>query len=88
MVELAASIQCLESGSDSSAQVAAESRQLDLSFIHDAVQELLKCRQVLKATYCFGYYLSGIISKKQFEHMQVVIISIIVVSINYVLLHC
>lgn len=70
MVELAASIQCLESGSDSSAQVIAGSRQLDLSFIHDAVQELLKCRQVLKATYCFGYYLTGIISKKQFEHMQ------------------
>lgn len=46
-------------------------RNLDLSFIQDAVQELLRCRQVLKATYCCGYYLTGIVSKRQFEHMQV-----------------
>ena len=44
---------------------------VDLSFIREAVQELLKCRRVLKATYCYGYYLTGLVSKKQFEHMQV-----------------
>ena len=44
---------------------------VDLSFIRDAVKELLKCRRVLKATYCYGYYITGLVSKKQFEHMQV-----------------
>ena len=54
-----------------SGRQASCSRNLDLSFIQDAVQELLRCRQVLKATYCCGYYLTGIVSKRQFEHMQV-----------------
>lgn len=44
---------------------------VDLSFIREAVKELLKCRRVLKATYCCGYYITGLVSKKQFEHMQV-----------------
>ena len=61
MIELAHSIRCLETGS----------RHLDLSFIQEAVEELLKCRRVLKATYAYGFYLTGIISTKQFEHMQV-----------------
>ena len=59
-MELAQSVQHLESG-----------QEVDLSFIHEAVEELLKCRRVLKATYAYGYYLTGIISTKQFEHMQV-----------------
>ncbi len=84
MIELAHSIQHLESrslegaesrGHHSSISVAG-GRKLDLTFIQDAVQELLKCRRVLKATYCYGYYLNGIISKKQFEHMQVSIDSL------------
>ena len=75
MMDLALSIQRLESSdSDNSsrrASISKASRQLDFTFIQDAVQELLRCRQVLKATYCYGYYLTGIVSKKQFEHMQV-----------------
>lgn len=80
MIELAHSIQHLELRSQedredlNSHHGSVRSRQLDLSFIQDAVQELLKCRRVLKATYCYGYYLTGIISKKQFEHMQVSIV--------------
>ena len=45
--------------------------RVDLSFIKDAVRELLRCRRVLKATYCYGYYLQGLLSTKQFEYMQV-----------------
>ncbi len=45
--------------------------QVDLSFIRDAILELLKCRRVLKASYCYGYYLHGQVSPRQFEHMQV-----------------
>lgn len=73
MIELALSIQRLESSEfeGSSMHFSGGNRQLDFTFIQDAVQELLKCRQVLKATYCYGYYLTGIVSKKQFEHMQV-----------------
>lgn len=78
MIELAHSIQHLESrgleGAESQSRHGSVSvgrgRRLDLTFIQDAVQELLKCRRVLKASYCYGYYLTGIISKKQFEHMQ------------------
>ena len=32
---------------------------LDMSFIEDAVRELLKCRRLLQATYPFAYYLHG-----------------------------
>lgn len=77
MVELAQSIHCMESNSvggelsSRHGSMSVGTRQLDLSFIQDAVQELLKCRRVLKATYPYGYYLTGIVSKKQFEHMQV-----------------
>ena len=45
--------------------------RVDLSFIRDAVRELLRCRRVLKASYCYGYYLQGLLSTKQFEYMQV-----------------
>lgn len=72
-MELAASIRYLESDEGLSPRHSSMSgsRQLDLSFIQEAVEELLRCRRVLKATYAYGYYLTGIVSKKQFEHMQV-----------------
>ena len=44
---------------------------VDLSFIRDAVVELLKCRRVLKASYGYGFYLKRLVSTRQFEHMQV-----------------
>ena len=73
MVELAHSIQHLEERSLSGGKrsFSVSSRQLDFTFIEDAVNELLRCRRVLKATYGYGYYVTGIISTKQFEHMQV-----------------
>lgn len=73
MIELATSIQRMECSPmrDGSQRHASVSTRIDLSFIEDAVLELLKCRRILKATYCYGYYLTGIVSKKQFEHMQV-----------------
>lgn len=82
MIELAHSVQLLEShgleGVESQGTIGIlGGRKLDLTFIQDAVQELLKCRRVLKASYCYGYYLTGIVSKKQFEHMQVSVIGML-----------
>lgn len=73
MIELAQSVRHLEFSNVSEAQRSSfsGSMHLDLSFIQEAVVELLKGRRVLKATYAYGYYLTGLISKKQFEHMQV-----------------
>ena len=45
--------------------------RVDMSFIKGAVRELLRCRRVLKASYCYGYYLQGLLSTKKFEYMQV-----------------
>lgn len=41
----------------------------DMSFIEEAVRELLKCRRVLQATYPFAYYLSTK-KRREFERMQ------------------
>lgn len=91
MIELAESIQHLESSSLAeeglSPQRSAISSTLDLSFIQEAVDELLRCRRVLKATYAYGYYLTGIVSKKQFEHMQVCTV-VILVTIKHCYWYC
>ena len=40
-----------------------------MSFIEDAVRELLKCRRVLQATYPYAYYLSTR-KRREFERLQ------------------
>ena len=44
---------------------------LDLSFIKEAVRELLHSRRTLKASYGFGYYIRGNTARRMFENMQV-----------------
>ena len=44
---------------------------LDMSFIEEAVRELLQSRRVLKASYGFGYYVKGNTAKTIFESLQV-----------------
>lgn len=44
---------------------------LDMSFIEDAVRELLHSRRTLKASYGFGYYIQGNTARRIFENMQV-----------------
>ena len=42
-----------------------------MSFIEDAVRELLHSRRTLKASYGFGYYIQGNTARRIFENMQV-----------------
>lgn len=42
-----------------------------MSFIEDAVRELLHSRRTLKASYGFGYYIKGNTARRTFENMQV-----------------
>ena len=51
---------------------ATSAENADTSFIEDAVHELLNARRVLRASYPYGYYLTGHKDKKAiFESMQV-----------------
>jgi len=42
----------------------------ELEFLREAVDEVIKCRQVLKYTYVYGYYLKSMKAKNLFEFMQ------------------
>ena len=42
-----------------------------MSFIEEAVRELLHSRRTLKASYGFGYYIKGNTARRMFENMQV-----------------
>ena len=44
--------------------------QMELSFLHNALSEIIKCRQVLKYTYVYAYYNPKMNkqSKNLFEH--------------------
>ena len=44
---------------------------LDMSFIEEAVKELLRARRVLQASYAFGYYVKGNTPRRYFENLQV-----------------
>ena len=77
---LAASVQSLEqSGSasmprnraNSSAVLGARMSTEFMSFIEEAVKELLKDRRVLRASYGFGYFIQSKVAQRQFENMQV-----------------
>ena len=77
---LAASVQSLEqSGSasmprnraNSSAVLGARISTEFMSFIEEAVKELLKDRRVLRASYGFGYFIQSKVAQRQFENMQV-----------------
>ncbi|XP_014667038.1 PREDICTED: uncharacterized protein LOC106808723 [Priapulus caudatus] len=55
----------------SAIQDEAGSSQVDTKFIEDAIQELLKARRVLRASYVYGYYLEDHgYNKTIFEFMQ------------------
>ncbi len=41
----------------------------ELEFLEEAVEEVIQCRQVLKFTYVFGYYLSNKKEKNLFEFL-------------------
>ena len=56
--------------------IAASADNVDTSFIEDAVHELLNARRVLRASYPYGYYLTGNKDKKAiFESMQVSVVT-------------
>ncbi|CAG9313202.1 unnamed protein product [Blepharisma stoltei] len=42
----------------------------ELEFLKQAAEQVVKCRRVLKWTYCFGYYLKSGAEKDLFEHLQ------------------
>jgi len=42
----------------------------DVQFVLNAVNAVISCRRVLKWTYCFGYYLEGLLEKQIFENHQ------------------
>jgi ariadne-1 len=46
--------------------------QIELEFLYTGVEEIIKCRQVLKYTYCYGYYMKNMTvqQKNLFEHQQ------------------
>lgn len=43
---------------------------IELQFLYDALRQVRVCRQVLKWTYVYGYYLEDSIEKPLFEHLQ------------------
>lgn len=81
MALLAASVQSLEQSSvgianvprnwSSSTMLGAKMSTKFLSFIEDAVKELLKDRRVLRSSYGFGYFIHSKVAQRQFENMQV-----------------
>jgi ariadne-1 len=42
----------------------------EVEFLKLAVEQVIRCRRVLKWTYVFGYYLNPGIEKNLFEHLQ------------------
>ena len=51
---------------------AALPENADTTFIEGGIQELLRARRVLRASYAYGYFLTGNSDKKAiFESMQV-----------------
>lgn len=66
MLQLQISVSALDSARRSSV-----SEPLDMSFIEEAVRELLAARRVLLASYAFGYYVEGRTARREFENMQV-----------------
>lgn len=42
----------------------------DVTFIREAAEQVIKCRQVLKYTYVHGYYLTNTLERNLFEHLQ------------------
>ena len=44
--------------------------QNELEFLEEAINEVIRCRQVLKYTYVYGYYLKGGRDQNLFEFMQ------------------
>lgn len=44
---------------------------VDMSFIEEAIRELLASRRVLIASYPFGYYVNGHRARRFFENIQV-----------------
>ena len=44
---------------------------VDMSFIEEAIRELLAARRILIASYAFGYYVKGKRARRLFENMQV-----------------
>ena len=80
MALLAASVQFLEQSggasmprnrTSSSATLGTRMSTEFMSFIEEAVQELLKDRRVLRASYGFGYFIYSKVAQRQFENMQV-----------------
>ena len=43
---------------------------MDVQFLQQATEQVISCRQVLKYTYVFGYYLPDGKEKTLFEHLQ------------------
>ena len=44
---------------------------VDMSFIEEAIRELLASRRILIASYAFGYYVEGNRGRRMFENIQV-----------------
>ena len=64
--ELRASVAKLDS-----ARRYTVSLPLDMTFIEEAIRELLAARRVLIASYAYGYLLKGKQAQRMFENMQV-----------------
>ena len=48
--------------------------QMELEFLNEAILEIVRCRQVLKHTYTFGFYSNMSIQQKNlFEHQQMLL---------------
>lgn len=49
--------------------------QMELEFLGNAVNEIVRCRQVLKYTYCYGYYMNKMNDQQKnlFEHQQMLL---------------
>ena len=58
-----------------------------MSFIEEAVRELLQSRRTLKASYGFGYYIKGNTARRMFENMQVLPLPFIPPSLASLTLH-
>lgn len=79
MEQLAFSVQSLEttgsnlprSRGSSSLSLGAKVGPEFMTFIEEAVKELLKDRRILRASYGFGYFIQSRVAQRQFENMQV-----------------
>jgi len=55
---------------DGSSSSSSSSMWVDVQFLHDATEQVFECRQVLKYTYVFAYYLDDGSEKELFEFLQ------------------